>query len=174
MVIPLSPGNPTIGATANIETGVMMTDAFQSYGSLIGGLNNRCLSVLGAAQVDKHGNVNSTKVDNEFIAGSGGANDATNAQEVMVISRQSPKRFVDRVDYITSPGTRVKTIVSDMGVFEKLGNDEEFTLTGLHLDGQRSPLEEKIKAVRNNCGWDLKVSPDLSRRWLRPRWKNWP
>lgn len=155
------PGNPTIGATANIETGRMLTDAFQSYGVLIGGLNNRCLSVLGAAQIDKQGNLNSTKVGNEFIAGSGGANDATNAQEVMVISRQSPKRFVDRVDYITSPGTRVKTIVSDMGVFEKLGEDEEFTLTGLHLNGWLSSLEEKIKAVRKNCGWDLKVSPDV-------------
>jgi acyl CoA:acetate/3-ketoacid CoA transferase alpha subunit/acyl CoA:acetate/3-ketoacid CoA transferase beta subunit len=155
------PGNPAIGATANIETGRMLTDAFQSYGVLVGGLNNRCLSVLGAAQIDKHGNINSTKIGHEFIAGSGGANDATNAQEVMVISRQSPKRFVNRVDYITSPGTRVKTIVSDMGVFEKLGKDEEFTLTGLHLNGQLSSLEEKIKAVRKNCGWDLKVSPDV-------------
>ena len=152
------PGNPTIGATANIETGRMLTDAFQSYGVLIGGLNNRCLSVLGAAQIDKQGNLNSTKVGKEFIAGSGGANDATNAQEVMVISRQSPRRFVERVDYITSPGTRVKTIVSDMGIFEKLGEDEEFTLTGLHLNGQIPSLEEKIKTVRKNCGWDLKVS----------------
>jgi acyl CoA:acetate/3-ketoacid CoA transferase alpha subunit/acyl CoA:acetate/3-ketoacid CoA transferase beta subunit len=155
------PGNPAIGATANIETGRMLTDAFQSYGVLIGGLNNRCLSVLGTAQIDKQGNLNSTKVGNEFIAGSGGANDATNAQEVMVISRQSPKRFVDRVDYITSPGTRVKTIVSDMGVFEKLGKDEEFTLTGLHINSRLSSLEEKIRTVRKNCGWDLKVSPDV-------------
>jgi acyl CoA:acetate/3-ketoacid CoA transferase alpha subunit/acyl CoA:acetate/3-ketoacid CoA transferase beta subunit len=155
------PGNPTIGATANIETGLMLTDAFQSYGGLIGGLNNRCLSVLGAAQIDKHGNLNSTKVGNEFIAGSGGANDATNAQEVMVISRQSPKRFVDRVDYITSPGTRVRTIVSDMGVFEKIKDDQEFTLTGLHVSSKLSSLEEKIQTVRKNCGWELKVSPNL-------------
>ncbi|MEW6186697.1 MAG: CoA-transferase [Thermodesulfobacteriota bacterium] len=155
------PGNPAIGATANIETGLMQTDAFQSYGGLIGGLNNRCLSVLGAAQIDKFGNINSTKVGKEFIAGSGGANDATNAEEVMVISRQSPKRFVDRVDYITSPGTRVKTVVSDLGVFEKMGDDKEFTLTCLHLYGSFSSLEEKLEVVRKNCGWDLKVSPNL-------------
>jgi acyl CoA:acetate/3-ketoacid CoA transferase alpha subunit/acyl CoA:acetate/3-ketoacid CoA transferase beta subunit len=155
------PGNPTIGATANIETGLMQTDAFQSYGGLIGGLNNRCLSVLGAAQIDKYGNINSTKIGKEFIAGSGGANDSTNAQEVMVISRQSSKRFVDRVDYITSPGTGVKTIVSDLGVFEKLGNEEEMTLTGLHFDAKISLLEEQVRAVKNNCGWELKVSPNL-------------
>ena len=95
------PGNPSIGATSNIETGCMITDAFQSYGTFIGGYNNHCLSVLGAVQVDKRGNVNSTKIEGQFIAGSGGANDAANAQEVMVISRQSPKRFVDKVDYIT-------------------------------------------------------------------------
>ena len=47
-----------------------------------------------------------------------------------------------------------------MGIFEKLGEDEEFTLTGLHLNGN-STLEEKIKTVRKNCGWDLKVSPDV-------------
>ncbi|MBN1381039.1 MAG: hypothetical protein JXA41_05140 [Deltaproteobacteria bacterium] len=153
------PGNPSIGATSNIETGCLMTDAFQSYGTFIGGYNNRCLSVLGAAQVDKHGNVNATKVNGQFIAGSGGSNDAVNAQEVMVISRQSPKRYVDRVDYITSPGTRVKTLVSDMGVFEKLGDDKEFTLTGVHVSG--AGLEEKIKTVRENCGWDLKVAADV-------------
>jgi len=153
------PGNPSIGATSNIETGCLITDAFQSYGTFIGGYNNRCLSVLGAAQVDKHGNVNATKVDGQFIAGSGGSNDAANAQEVMVISRQSPKRFVDRVDYITSPGTRVKTLVSDMGVFEKLGDEDEFTLTGVHASG--AGLEEKIKAVRETCGWNLKVASDV-------------
>lgn len=155
------PGNPVIGSTSNIETAVMMTDAFQSYGSFIGGLNNRCLSVLGAAQVDKHGNINATKVGGEFIAGSGGSNDAANAQEVMVISRQSPKRFVDRVDYITCPGIRVKTIVSDMGVFEKLGNDEEFTLTSLHVNTKLYTIDEKIKAVKDSCGWDLKVAPHI-------------
>jgi acyl CoA:acetate/3-ketoacid CoA transferase alpha subunit/acyl CoA:acetate/3-ketoacid CoA transferase beta subunit len=155
------PGNPAIGATANIETGLMLTDAFQSYGGLIGGLNNRCLSVLGAAQVDKYGNINSTKVGKEFIAGSGGANDATNAEEVMVISRQSPKRFVDRVDYITSPGTRVRTIVSDLGVFEKPEGEKEMVLTGIHFNDQKDSLEEKIRAVKQNCGWELKVSSDV-------------
>lgn len=153
------PGNPSIGATSNIETGCLITDAFQSYGTFIGGFNNRCLSVLGAAQVDKSGNVNATKVDGQFIAGSGGSNDAANAQEVMVISRQSVKRFVDHVDYITSPGIKVKTLVSDMAVFEKLGADEEFILTGVHVDG--ASLDEKIKKVKENCGWKLKVAAEV-------------
>ena len=152
------PGNPTIGATANIETGEMLSDAFQSYGSLVGGYNNRCLSVLGAAQVDKYGNINSSRIDNKFIAGSGGANDSTSAEEVMVVSRQSVKRFVDRVEYITSPGTRVKTIVSDLGIFEKLGEDKDMTLTGLHYDGGNASLEERVKMVKDNCGWELKVA----------------
>jgi len=161
------PGNPQIGAVANVETGVMLTDTFQNYGGFVGGLNNRCLSVLGAAQIDKRGNINSTKVDNQFIAGSGGANDAANAQEVLVISRQSPKRYVERVDYITCPGARVKTVVSDMGVFEKLGDEDELTLTRLHFNPELSTMDEKINAVREKCGWDLKVSPDI-RETTRP------
>ena len=155
------PGNPAIGATANIETGKMMSDAFGSYGSLVGGLNNQCLSVLGAAQIDRYGNINSSKINNKFIAGSGGANDATSAAEVMVVTRQSPKRFVDRVEYITSPGTRVKTIVSDLGVFEKLGGDAELTLTGIHYTADAVPVEEKVRNIKENCGWALKVAPDV-------------
>jgi glutaconate CoA-transferase subunit B len=131
------------------------TDLFSAFTATYRGFVDVCF--LGVAQVDKYGNVNATKVDGQFIAGSGGSNDAANAQEVMVISRQSPKRFVDRVDYITSPGIRVKTLVSDLGIFEKLGADEQFTLTGVHASG--ADLEEKVQAVRANCGWDLKVAP---------------
>jgi len=34
------------------------------------------------------------------------------------------------VSYITSDGTKIKTLVSSLGVFEKLGEDKEFSLTG--------------------------------------------
>jgi len=145
-----------------ILTCKMLTDTSEAYGVLVGGDNNRCLSVLGGAQVDKHGNINSTLMaDGSFLVGSGGANDATNAEETIVIAKQSKRRFVDQTSYITCSGERVKTLVSTMGIFEKLGNDDEFTLTAYVPDSRQPAVEERTKAIKENCGCELKISQDI-------------
>lgn len=65
---------------------------------------------LGGAQIDKYGNLNSTVIgDYEKpkvrLPGSGGANDfASFCWRTMVITPQDPRRFVEKVDYITTPG----------------------------------------------------------------------
>jgi len=65
---------------------------------------------LGAAQVDKYGNINTTVIGDYFkpkvyLSGSGGANDiASLAKRTVIVMRQGKKRFVEKVDYITSPG----------------------------------------------------------------------
>jgi acyl CoA:acetate/3-ketoacid CoA transferase beta subunit len=52
----------------------------------------------------------------------------------------------------------VTTVVSTMGVFKKAGPDEELVLVGCYSDGGKTSLEDRIKAVRENCGWPLKVA----------------
>ena len=66
---------------------------------------------LGGAQIDMHGNLNSTMIGNDFrhpkirLPGSGGACDlATSCWRVMVITPHEKRRFVKHVDFITSPG----------------------------------------------------------------------
>jgi len=65
---------------------------------------------LGAAQIDRRGNINSTVIGNYErpavrLPGSGGASEiAALAKRVLLIGRQSRRSFVDRVDFITSPG----------------------------------------------------------------------
>ena len=66
---------------------------------------------LGGAQIDMHGNLNSTIIGGDYkkpkvrLPGSGGACDlATNCWRVMVITPHERRRFVERVDFITSPG----------------------------------------------------------------------
>jgi len=66
--------------------------------------------VLGAAQIDRFGNINTTVIG-EYAApktrlpGSGGACEiAINARQIFVIMRQSARSFVDRIDFRTSPG----------------------------------------------------------------------
>jgi glutaconate CoA-transferase subunit B len=65
---------------------------------------------LGGAQLDAYGNLNSTVIgDYERpkvrLPGSGGANDyASSAWRTIVMTVHDPRRFVERVDFITSPG----------------------------------------------------------------------
>ena len=65
---------------------------------------------IGAAQIDRYGNVNTSvigtmKRPKVRLPGSGGANDiASSCRELIIITRHEPRRFVERVDFITSPG----------------------------------------------------------------------
>lgn len=65
---------------------------------------------LGGAQIDPYGNINSTVIgDHERprvrLPGSGGANDfASFCWQLLVMTVQSPKRFVERLDFVTTPG----------------------------------------------------------------------
>ncbi|BDY33016.1 CoA-transferase subunit beta [Mycolicibacterium mageritense] len=65
---------------------------------------------IGVAQVDQYGNVNTSVVGDPAkpavrLPGPGGANDiASMCNEVVVVTQHEPRRFVERVDFITSPG----------------------------------------------------------------------
>jgi len=67
---------------------------------------------LGGAQIDRYGNLNSTMIGDDYekpkvrFPGSGGANDfGSLAWETLIImDRHSPRRFIEKVDFITTPG----------------------------------------------------------------------
>ena len=66
---------------------------------------------LGGAQIDQYGNINSTMVGSDHqkpkvrFPGSGGANDlASFCWKTMMITPQDPRRFTEKIDFITSPG----------------------------------------------------------------------
>ena len=65
---------------------------------------------LGAAQVDMYGNINTSVIGSlehprVRLPGSGGANDIISlCNEVLIVTQHEPRRFVERVDFITSPG----------------------------------------------------------------------
>jgi len=157
------PGDSWIFSFYNIPYCKRATDIADILGLVTGGENNRALGALGGGQIDKYGNVNSTKVPRErFLVGSGGSNDvASAAKEVVVVINQTRGRYLEQVPYITYPGDRVSTLVSTMGVFEKLGDDKEFTLTECFPDPKLSTLEQRIKQIKEHCGWELKVAPKV-------------
>jgi glutaconate CoA-transferase, subunit B len=115
---------------------------------------------LGAAQIDRRGNLNSTVIgDYEHpkvrLPGGGGAPEiATSVRDVFVMLRHSPRTFVEQLDFITSVGDRVRLVVSDLGTLEP-GEDDELTLTAVHpgIDPERA---------REATGWNLRVADDLA------------
>ena len=155
------PGDPWLFSFPNILTAKMIGNMVDAYGVWVKP-ENKCVSCLGAGQIDKYGNINSTKLPGDvYLLGSGGSNDAINATEVVVIAPQSSRRFVEKVDYITCPGDRVRILVSTKGIFEKLGDNEEFTLTHYFPNPKFPTAEENIRDIKESCGWVLKISPEV-------------
>jgi glutaconate CoA-transferase, subunit B len=102
--LPLSIGDPTLVSGA--VSVVSMADLFGLY--LQRGLVE--IALLGGAQIDRFGNLNTTvigdyKKPKTRLPGSGGACEiATNAQRTFMIMRLKRRAFVDKLDFLTSPG----------------------------------------------------------------------
>jgi len=144
---------------AAIHTSKMLTDTIITQGVFVAGGNSRCLSVLGAGQIDKFGNINSTMtVKQEFLIGSGGANDAMNAQEVIILINQSKDRFPENLAYVTSSGKQVTKVITNLGVFSKSIGQDELSLSACFPDATSLILKDKIKRIQNHCGWSLKLA----------------
>ncbi len=153
-------GASILASEANVRTSKMLTDTVTLQGVVVGGAGNRCLSVLGAGQTDRYGNINSTVTsDGRFLVGSGGVNDALNAREAILCLKQSRDRFVDRLAYVTGCGGAVSTVVSTMGVFRKPSPEDELHLVACFPDSGGRSLQERIGEIRNHCGWELKTAP---------------
>ena len=172
--LPLSIGDPTIVTGATAVTS--MFELFSYY--LQGGLID--VGFLGAAQIDRFGNINTTVIGDDYahpstrLPGSGGACEiAINARRVFVIMRQSKRSFVERIDFRTSPGnlggaagaasirreqgwlgSGPSVVVTDLAVyhFDETG---EMRLDALHPGAT-------LEAVRDTIGWEPKVAPELA------------
>ncbi len=152
-----TPADPYVFNHRSFPTATMLADTETVLGMLVGGPGTTTLGCLGAAQIDRWGNVNSTEVPGRaFLVGSGGGNDvASAADEVVVVATLTPRRTTEEVPYVTSPGRRVRALVSDLGTFTK-GEDETFVLTAVPVgDG---PVTDRVARVEAVCGWPLQVA----------------
>jgi glutaconate CoA-transferase subunit B len=150
--LPLSIGDGELAETADAVVSVPEMFSYWLQGGRID------VGFLGAAQIDRHGNLNSTVIGDYDhpsvrLPGGGGAPEiALGARDVFVIIRQSARTFVDELDFTTSVGDRVRVVVTDLGVLEP--RDGELTLTQLHPGVAR---EQAVEAT----GWPLRVADDL-------------
>jgi len=73
---------------------------------------------LGGAEVDAHGNLNTTMVGTTRLPGSGGGSDiAAHARRCVFIMEHERRRFVERVAYVTSHPKGPVTLITTLGVF---------------------------------------------------------
>lgn len=153
------PGLPVLTNISNVASAKWLSDCAEIYGLLVCGGRSRCLAALGAAQVDCHGNINSTRRGDTYLFGPGGGNDsASAAPETVLVVAHGRNRLVGRLDYLTSPGDRVGSLITTEGVMEK--RDGELVLTG-YFPRAGASLENRLKAIKGGCGWELQVAPDL-------------
>lgn len=152
--LPLSIGDGELAETADAVVAVPEMFAYWLQGGHVD------VGFLGAAQIDKWGNLNSTVIGDYAkpkvrLPGGGGAPEiATSAKKVFVMLRQTPRAFVERLDFLTSVGDRVAVVVTDLGILEPDPETRELTLILLH-----SGVE--VEQVREATGWELRVADDL-------------
>ncbi len=160
------PGEPFLFNLSNIPTCKQLDGILTMLGMMVPHPEAKCIGALSAAQVDRFGNLNTTLIPekNVLMTGSGGANDVmTTADEVILIMPQSKGRFIEKLPFITSPGPKARTLVSTLGVFEKLGENQEFTLTGYFEDQVPGNRDAVIRHIQEQCGWDLQVADQLEK-----------
>ncbi|RJQ77958.1 MAG: hypothetical protein C4519_13085 [Desulfobacteraceae bacterium] len=157
--------DPSVFSFHNMHACKMLSNIETVLGYNVGGAGNHCLGVLGAGMIDPHGNANSTKIsDKIYLVGSGGSNDiASTNKETLVVMNAGKHRLVEKVPYITYPGERVRTVVTDVGLFEKVDGRDTFTLTA-YLPAHSSDTEEQcMQKIKENVSWPLTVVPNLKR-----------
>jgi glutaconate CoA-transferase subunit B len=129
---------------------------------------------MGGAQIDRHGNLNSSFIGDSArpstrLPGTGGGNDIASLTQMIVAMKHEKRRFVERVDFVTSPGflsggaSRREAglvaggmfwVVTDLGL---LGFDERskrMQLLALHPG-------VAVEQVQENTGFELLAGADL-------------
>jgi glutaconate CoA-transferase subunit B len=126
---------------------------------------------LGGAQIDMHGNLNSTVIGKDHskpkvrLPGSGGANDfGSFCWRMMVMTPQDKRRFVEKIDFVTTPGwlnggdSRCRSgippgagpykIITDMAVMDFEPESKRMRVISIHPGFS-------FEEVQGNCGFEL-------------------
>ncbi|HTZ94711.1 MAG TPA: CoA-transferase [Streptosporangiaceae bacterium] len=169
--VPLSIGDGMLAETADA---VVSVPEIFNYWLQPGRID---IGFLGAAQLDRYGNINTTVIGPSYdkpavrLPGAGGAPEiAAACKEVAVVLRQSRRTFAERLDFVTSvgfgdgPGARERLglagggprlVITDLGVLRPDPRTCELVLTGIYAG-------VSVATVRDSTGWDLTVSAELT------------
>ncbi len=168
-VLPLSIGDGELADTASAVVPLPEVFAYWLQGGRVD------VGFLGAAQIDRWGNLNSTVIGEYArpktrLPGAGGAPEiAAHAMQTFVVLKQSPRSFVPRLDFRTSvgflegrgsrqgtgaSGAGPQVVITDHGVLRPEAGTEE-----LHLVGRYDNVS--VEDARRATGWPLKIAPQV-------------
>jgi glutaconate CoA-transferase subunit B len=168
--VPRSVGDNRLMAHCSVQWPNFRYIGFQSNEWLHN--NERMIAFIGGAQIDPYGNLNSTCIGDYYkpktrFTGSGGANGIATFVNTIIMMQHEKRRFIDKVDYITSPGWgdgpdgRKKMgapenrgpimVVTDKGVLKFDKETKRMYLAGYYIT---SSIQEIIEST----GFDLDVS----------------
>jgi len=165
----------TMGDLPNLYRSKWLADTRDTMSLLQQGFVD--ISFIGGAQVDMFGNLNTTLTGSAAsvttrLPGSGGACDlACLAHRHIIIMAHEKRRFVSRVDYITSPGYGdgkgwresvglvrggPSAVITTLGIFSFDPQTCEMVLTSVHPG-------VTVKTIKEQTGWPVRISAELSR-----------
>lgn len=130
---------------------------------------------MGGAQIDKYGNLNSSVIGDPEkptvrLPGTGGGNDISSLTDMIVAMKHEKRRFVDKVDFITSPGfirggtSRADSglpfggmlrVITELAIFSFDDEERRMKVTSLNPGVTR-------EEVQDNTGFDLLFDDDLA------------
>ena len=130
---------------------------------------------MGGAQIDQYGNLNSSFIGDAGrpstrLPGTGGGNDIASLTQMIVAMKHEKRRFVEHVDFVTSPGFLrggdsrreagllaggLYRVVTDLGLFGFDEHSKRMTLLALHPGATAAQVQQ-------NTGFALPVADDLS------------
>jgi glutaconate CoA-transferase, subunit B len=168
-VLPLSIGDGELAETA---TAVVSLPEVFSYWLQAGRID---VGFLGAAQIDRFGNLNTTVIGDydkpkTRLPGAGGAPEiALHAKQIFVVLKQSPRSFVAKLDFCTSAGffnghgerarraiagAGPQVVITDLGVLKPAADSQELTLVARYEN-------VSVDKIRQATGWPLAIANNI-------------
>jgi glutaconate CoA-transferase, subunit B len=168
-VLPLSIGDGDLAETA---TAVVSLPEIFSYWLQAGRID---LGFLGAAQIDRFGNLNTTVIGGYAkpktrLPGAGGAPEiALHAKQIFVVLKQSPRSFVAKLDFCTSAGflnghgerarraiagAGPQVVITDLGVLKPAADSQELALVARYEN-------VSVDKIRQATGWPLAIGDNI-------------
>ncbi|UCE09368.1 MAG: hypothetical protein JSW61_10370 [Candidatus Thorarchaeota archaeon] len=167
--VPLSVADTRYYYGSSASIGLIETLGFILQGGRID------VGFLGAAQIDEYGNLNTSYIgtyDNPKVKlpGSGGGNDiASSAKRLIIIMTHDKRKFVKKLDYMTSPGHLQGPGSREEWSF--VGGGPEVVITDMcQMDFDPETLRIRLKSVHpgytaqdvlDNVMFDLIVPDDI-------------
>jgi glutaconate CoA-transferase, subunit B len=169
----------SVGDSRTFQKGIMATSMSDVFETCQRGMVD--YAFLGGAQIDKFGNMNSTVIGDYDapkvrFPGSGGANDfASFCWNTIVMTVHNSKRFVEKVDFITTPG-----YLTGPGAREAAGLPEncgpykiitDLAVMGFAPDSLRMQVESlhpgvTFQQVQENTGFELLSAENIEQTQL--------